>query len=295
MTEAVIDAADEAGIRLVLLPAAYVTGGHERFRDSDVDVFLERARRLGDGVAAHSVRAVPEVALKAFAPYVERDVPVHVHLSEQVKENEDCLAAHGLTPTGLLAEHGVLGPMTSAVHATHLTDGDIELLGTARSYASFCPTTERDLGDGIGPFPQLRDVGVRLCLGSDSHAVVDAFEETRALETNTRLATGQRVVFSASELLRAATSDGMDSLGWPAGGLAPGEPADFTTVRTDTPRAAGGDPSLAASALFSASASDVDTVVVAGEPVVEAGAHRRVEDPVAELDAAIRRVWEWHR
>ena len=134
--------------------------------------------------------------------------PLHVHLSEQVAENDACLAATGLTPTQLLAEAGALGPLTTAVHATHLTDDDIALLGESRTHVCFCPTTERDLADGIGPARRLHDAGAVLTLGSDSHAVIDLFEEMRAVEMHERLATQQRGHWSAAELLAAATYDG---------------------------------------------------------------------------------------
>ncbi|WP_066640535.1 formimidoylglutamate deiminase [Serinicoccus hydrothermalis] len=196
--------------------------------------------------------------------------PVHVHLSEQPAENDACLAAHGLTPTGLLEAEGVLGPDLSAVHATHLTERDVALLGQHRSTACFCPTTERDLADGIGPGRALRDAGARLSLGSDQHAVVDLLEEARALEMHERLASLERGRFAPADLLAAATAH--ESIGWPdAGRIEVGARADLVAVRDDTVRTAGCDP---AQVVLAASAADVDTVVTDGRVVVQDGRHR---------------------
>jgi formiminoglutamate deiminase len=308
MGRALLAAARDAGIRITLLDTLYLSSGfgappegvQRRFDDGTAEAWQDRVAALsvpagvtgaGDqariGVAAHSVRAVPVGALKAFTPYVQANVPVHVHLSEQVKENDDCRAAYGLTPTGLLAEHGVLGPMTSAVHATHLTADDIRLLGEARAYASFCPTTERDLGDGIGPSRRLRDAGAVLTLGSDSHAVIDAFEEMRALEMDERLATQARGHWSAAELLAAASVDGHRSLGFAdAGEIAVGRRADLVTVDTASVRTAGTG-SDEHTAVFAAGAADVTRVVVDGRVAFD-GDHRSVGQ---RLHETIGRIW----
>ncbi|WP_461031019.1 amidohydrolase family protein, partial [Streptomyces sparsus] len=195
-----------------------------------------------------------------------RDAPLHVHLSEQPAENESCHEAHSCTPTRLLADHGVLGPRTTAVHATHLTDEDVALLGGTGTGVCMCPTTERDLADGIGPAAAVQRAGSPLSLGSDSHAVVDLLEEARAMELNERLRTRTRGHWTASQLLRAASEDGHVALGWPeAGRLEPGSFADFTTVALDSVRTAGPLPRLAAeSAVFAATAADVRHTVVGG-------------------------------
>lgn len=170
----------------------------------------------------------------------ERGAPLHVHLSEQTAENDACLTAHGRTPTRLLADHGVLGPRTTGIHNTHLTAEDIELLGNSGTGTCMCPTTERDLADGIGPAAALQRAGSPLSLGSDSHAVIDLFEEARAMELNERLRTHVRGHWTAAALLRAASADGHTALGRPdAGTLEPGAPADLTTVALDSVRTAG--------------------------------------------------------
>ncbi len=302
MAEALRRAAADAGVRLTLLDTCYLAGGldagghrplddvQRRFADADAEAWATRVAALREsaglrvGVAAHSVRAVPAADLPVVVA-AAGDRPLHVHLSEQPAENEACLAFYGATPTAVLREHGALGPRTSAVHATHLTDDDTAALGGTGTTACFCPTTERDLADGIGPARALHDAGAPLSLGSDQHAVVDPFEEARALEAHERLRTLRRGVFAPAELLAALTRH--DSLAWPdAGRLAPGARADLVAVRTDTVRTAGSE---AAQILYSAGAGDVDTVLVDGRVVVTAGRHllgdvgRLLHDAIAEV------------
>ncbi len=230
-----------------------------RYSDGDAHAWAERVAAFDDprvGAAIHSVRAVPREQLKVIVEAAQGR-PLHVHLSEQVAENEACVAAYGMTPTQLLAEAGALGPLTTAVHATHLTDDDIQLLGGSRTNVCFCPTTERDLADGIGPARRLHDAGATLTLGSDSHAVIDLIEEMRAVEMHERLASQQRGHWSAFELLAAATYAGHRSLGFDdAGRIAPGQRADLVTVDLDSIRTRGGGPT-AETAVFAASAADV--------------------------------------
>ena len=301
MGHAVAQAAAEAGIRLTLLDTCYLTadvdgspveGVQRRYSDGTVDAWADRVAALRDGpglrigVAAHSVRAVPRAALRTVAA-TAGGRPLHVHLSEQPAENAACLAAHGLTPTGLLAAEGLLGAATTAVHATHLTDADVALLGGSRTTACLCPTTERDLADGIGPARALRDAGCPLALGGDQHAVTDPFEEGRGLEMHERLASGERGRFTPAELLDALTAH--TAVGWrDAGRLEVGTRADLVAVRLDTPRTAGAAP---AQVLFAATAADVDTVVVDGRVVVEGGRHV-LGDVGALLQAAIEPLRE---
>ena len=310
MGQALVQAAADAGVRLTLLDTCYLAGGlteqghqplgpeQRRFGDRDVEAWAQRMTTTRDhwdggpahlrvGAAVHSVRAVPRRSLATVASAArDRDAPLHVHLSEQPAENAACLSAYGLTPTGLLAAEGVLGPDLSAVHATHLTPADIALLGDAGATACFCPTTERDLADGIGPARALVAAGARLSLGSDQHAVVDLIEETRALEMHERLASGQRGRFSYEQLLRAVTAH--DSIGWPdAGRLEVGARADLVAVRLDTVRTAGSDP---AQVLLSAGAPDVDTVVVDGRTVVSEGRHE-LGDVGHLLGRAVGALW----
>jgi formiminoglutamate deiminase len=279
MGEALEEAARQAGMRITLLDTCYVSGGfgappegvQRRFSDGDADRWAARA---GDGPAAiHSVRAVPREQLSVF----RGRAPLHVHLSEQVAENEACLAAYGVTPTRLLHEADLLGPDTTVVHATHLTDDDIELLGTTGTNVCITPTTERDLADGIGPARRLHEAGCRISVGSDSHAVVDPFEELRALEMDERLATGERGHWTAAELLAAGTASAIEV----------GAPADLVTIDTASPRTAGTGADEH-TAVYAATASDVTHVVVSGAVVYTEGDDEEIG---RELDRAIRAVW----
>ncbi|WOT35230.1 formimidoylglutamate deiminase [Streptomyces coeruleorubidus] len=308
MGEALIAAAAEAGIRITLLDTAYLSSGFGqppttpqlRFSDGTAEAWAERCSVLKEqdhariGAAIHSVRAVPADELATVARWAEdRRTPLHVHLSEQTAENDACLEAHGRTPTRLLADHGVLGQRTTGVHNTHLTDEDIALLGGSGTGTCMCPTTERDLADGIGPAVALQQAGSPLSLGSDSHAVIDLLEEARAMELNERLRTRTRGHWTAAALLRAASADGHSALGWEdAGALEPGALADFTTIALDSVRTAGPLPRLGAeTAVFAASAADVSHTVVGGRHVVRDGAHSLVPDvprALADAVAALR-------
>jgi formiminoglutamate deiminase len=245
------------------------------------------------GAAIHSVRAVPPPAMAAVAAWAgARGAPLHLHLSEQPRENQACLAVTGRTPAGLCADTGVLGRGTTAVHATHLTGDDVGLLGGSGTGVCLCPTTERDLADGIGPAARLAAAGAPLCLGSDSHAVVDLFEEARAVELDERLATLRRGQHRPADLLAAATGQGMRAIGWEeAGALEPGRLADLVAVRLDSPRLAGapaGD--LLAAVVFAATAADVSHVVAGGRLLVADGRHTLVDDVPAALAGAIAAV-----
>jgi cytosine/adenosine deaminase-related metal-dependent hydrolase len=234
------------------------------------------------------VRAVPAEHLSRL-PIVASGLPLHVHLSEQPAENEACQAFYGVTPTRLLADHGVLGPLTTAVHATHLTDADIVLLGSSGTSVCACPSTEADLADGVGPFRRLRDTGSPLCLGSDQHAQTDLLGEARLVEAGERLVTGERGRFRPAELVEALTVAGNRSLGWPdAGRIAPGQRADLVAVRTDTPRTAGVAPGQV---VMAATAADVHTVIAGGRTIVEDGQHA-LGDVGELLQKAIAPLWE---
>jgi formiminoglutamate deiminase len=290
---ALVQAAAEAGIRLTLLDTLYLTGGvgqppsgvQRRFSDGSVDAWAQRTSALVDGdqvrhgLAVHSVRAVPFGALReAGVVAAERAVPLHAHVSEQPRENADCRDHYGRTPTALLRDAGILSQRFTAVHATHVDAGDIGLLAAAGSGVCFCPTTERDLADGVGPASALTSAGVPLSLGSDSQAVIDLLEEARAVELDERLVTGVRGTFTASTLLTMATAHGLAALGWPMKGLAVGGPADFIEVGLESARLAGvTDASLLESAAFAGAAVDVNTTVVGGEAVVVDGQHVRLD------------------
>jgi formiminoglutamate deiminase len=294
MSHALVEAARDAGLRIALLDTCYLTGGldqplsgaQQRFGDGDAEVWAARASALhaayaggGDvvvGAAVHSVRAVPADQIGTVVAWAAATAaPLHAHVSEQRAENEASLTKYGVTPTRLLHDLGALGPRSTAVHATHLTADDIELLGSSSTSTCFCPTTERDLADGIGPAVALRDAGAPLTLGSDSHAVVDLFEEARAVELDTRLATERRGHFAAGELLSAAATEGHYRLGFTdAGGIEPGRRGDLVAVRLDSVRTSGAHPATAVdTVVFAATAGDVTDVVASGRRIVEDGRH----------------------
>jgi formiminoglutamate deiminase len=307
MGKALAEAAGRAGIRLTLIDTCYLRAGFDgralagaqvRFGDGDAGAWAERAGALGDhpglrvAAGVHSVRAVDPAAMATVAAWAEdRQAPLHLHLSEQPAENQACLAATGRTPAALAESAGVLGPRTTAVHATHLTDQDIALLGATGTAVCLCPTTERDLADGVGPARALAGAGSPLCLGSDSHAVIDLFEEARAVELDQRLATGRRGHHQPADLLAAATEAGMTALGWDAGRLAPGQLADLVTLDLGSVRLAGTRPAEAVNHLvFAATTADVTSVVASGRQVVRDGHHLLVPDVGAALDRAISAV-----
>ncbi|WP_375539673.1 MULTISPECIES: formimidoylglutamate deiminase [Nocardiopsis] len=335
MGHALAAAAADAGIRITLLDVCYLAGGldarggHQplagpqlRFGDGDADGWAARAAAFAPGgghartgAAAHSVRAVPAEQLPGVAAFAaERDAPLHVHVSEQPAENAACLAAHGRTPTAVLADAGALTGRTSLVHATHLTDADVEAVRASRATVCLCPTTERDLADGL---PRTGDLlPAPLSLGTDQHVATDMFEEARAVELHERLRTHRRGTLGAGALLHAATAHGHASLGWTradhpsgdpvlrggrprepsreasdAGALAPGTRADLVNVPLDGVHLAGADPARAADAVvFAATAADVRHVMADGRWIVRDGVHTLVPDTARELDTAIKEL-----
>ena len=321
MSRAMLDAAAAAGLRITLLDTCYLSGGLDssgaalplsgtqlRFGDGTAQRWAERMTDLGGdsrgvlgpaariGAAIHSVRAVPPDQMRPVVCFAQRiGAPLHVHLSEQVAENQACLEAYRMTPSAVLYDAGALGPRTSVVHATHLTSQDIELLGGSETFACLCPTTEADLADGIGPFRALAQAGCRLTVGSDSQAVVDLLEETRRIELYQRLATGRRGHFTADALGTALTWDGHASLGWPdAGEIAPGSLADLVTIDLGSPRLAGlragADGTALETALFAATAADVRNVVIGGRDIVADGRHLLIDDVPGALRSAVGAV-----
>ncbi|WP_213816096.1 formimidoylglutamate deiminase [Glaciihabitans sp. dw_435] len=285
MELAIAAAARDIGIRLTLLDTVYLRGGaglplselQLRFGDDSARSWIRRWQSLRDslgggdvtlGAAIHSVRAVPRGAIATILAELPPGVPLHIHLSEQPQENAESRAEYGLTPTGLLNELGALGPRLSVVHATHLTTTDIALLGSAGVSVVMCPTTEADLGDGIGPARALADAGASIALGSDQNAVVDPFLEARGLEAGERLSSGKRGRFSPTELSAALTTGGYRSLGHGVAGIRAGAWCDLVEVNPRSLRTAGA--SVEQLPLV-ATASDVLRVIVGGRVVADSG------------------------
>lgn len=304
----VVEAAREVGIRIALLRVAYATGGigrplareQRRFATPDLDRFLADTDALAGryaetpgvsvGVAPHSVRAVPREWLGPLHRWAgERDVPCHIHASEQPAEVAACLDAYGLRPVQLLEAEGVLDARLTLVHATHLAAEETAQIGDAGAAVCACPTTERDLGDGFLPGAALLDAGAAIVLGTDSHTVIDPFEEMRLVEYHERLQRLRRVVLAVPEgegrlgvaplLLEMGSPAGARSLGLDAGRLEEGALADVVGVDLEHPVVAGWTPAtLPAMLTLSASAAVVRDVWVGGV--------RRVEDGKHALDGA---------
>ncbi|MER7608517.1 formimidoylglutamate deiminase [Nocardioides sp. NPDC127503] len=291
-------AASAVGIRLTLLDTLYLSSApgkpllpeQSRFGDGTAEAWLERWQRLhrthAVGAAIHSIRAVSPDDIALVAERLPAEVPLHVHVSEQPAENEQSLAAYGRTPVQVLADAGALSPRTWLVHATHLTDADIALIADSGAGVVMCPTTEADLGDGIGPARDLADAGVRIALGSDQNAVIDPWLEVRGLEAGERLRSRQRGRFSPADLESARTSAGYAASGLP-GGLRTGACADLVELEPDSVRTAGA--ALDQLALV-ATASDVRRVVVGGRVVAEDGRLADGRDPAAMFTQALKEL-----
>lgn len=266
LAKAVAEAAESAGIRLLLLPVAYARDGIPRFRDASLEAFLERVDALREwaadrklveiGVAAHSVRAVTRDWIEELGEQARLyDTSLHIHADEQPREIEECQKEHGLRPIEFLAEAGFLGPRTTIVHATHADENELNLLTEHGSGVCVCPTTEGNLGDGFLPAEGVLERGIRLSIGSDQHVRLDPFEELRELETNARRLSGKRNVL---------VSKGEDSptpyllrVGWQRESLKPGDPADFVEVDLSHPAVSDVEPEHLSSALVFGAGSGV--------------------------------------
>ena len=221
---AAAEAAEEAGIEVVVLLSAYARGGIERFRQASPAEYVRQVEELREsgvrvGCAPHSVRACPREWLEEIGSYAsEEGLVLHVHADEQPREIEECLAEHGVRPIELLHETGCLGLRTTVVHATHADDHELDLLAETGSRVCLCPTTEANLGDGFAPLERLRERGIGICIGSDSSIRIDPLEELRELETSARRLTLRRELCDAGTLLCFGADEGAAALGlesWP--------------------------------------------------------------------------------
>lgn len=295
MGHALQAAAAEVGIRLTLLDTCYLSAGFGqplepeqlRFSDGDAQAWKRRVSQLEAtdtfrvGAAIHSVRAVDEASMRVVADWAKSaDAPLHVHLSEQQKENEQCLKHTGLTPTALLDRAGALSERTTGVHAVHMAEGDLRLLEERQAAVCICPSTEADLADGIAPAVRMAEHGVRMGIGSDQNVCEDPFSEVRDVEMHERLRLGTRENFTPQQLLEMMSGDGQRIAGWPeAGRIEKDALADWTVLDLATPITAGSHidrvPQIA-------TAGEVHTVIVGGRTVVDQGTCCAL-DPVADL------------
>ncbi len=215
---AALEAAEEAGIGIVLLLAAYERGGLPRSRQASVGEYLRqvddlRGRGVAVGLAPHSVRAVTRGWLEEIGRYAQAErLPLHVHADEQPREIVDCLAEHGVRPIELLDHTGCLSERTTIVHATHADGTELDLLARAGARICACPTTEANLGDGFLPVERLCSRNIGICIGSDSNVRIDPLEELRELEGIARRQSGRRNVISTETLLCFGADEGAGAL-----------------------------------------------------------------------------------
>jgi formimidoylglutamate deiminase len=310
----VLRAARDTGVRIALLQTAYVRSGwsqpvepgQARFLTPRVEDFIadtEALRALVTrsdaggqawvGVAPHSLRAVPLDYVREAVAYARaQQMPVHMHVSEQPADVEACLAEHNLRPVDLLDREGLLGPHFTAVHAIHVTSGEIAALARAGATVCACPTTERNLGDGTLLADQLLNAGVRISLGSDSNVQINLLEDARELEYHLRILKLERAVLTAEQLFRCATEAGAASLDAPGGRLEVGHAADFFTVALDDPSLAGAErESLLSHIVFSAERTALRDVAIGGKFVVRDGCHPLAGEIIQEFTRVQRELW----
>ena len=313
----IVRAANEVGIRIALLTVAYVRAGYNKPPDPGQRRFIEPdpARFLGNaealraalaadqdiawvGVAPHSIRAVPLDYLREIATWARsQHLPVHMHVAEQPAENAACVEEYGCTPFALLDREGILDANFTAIHGIHLSSEEIEAIARASAMIGACPTTERNLGDGILPADELMRAGVRIAFGSDSLTQIDPLENARELEYNLRLKKLERAVLDTIDdtglpqrLFACATQNGAESIHSPGGSLEVGRPADFFTVDLHDPSIAGSaSDELLASIVFGISKTAIREVAVNGRFLVEGGRHRQQELAVQEYSSLVRR------
>ena len=314
LAKEVVRAARDVGLRIALLRVAYARSGYQteanprqqRFIERDPALYLKNVEglkadldRAGDeaawvGVAPHSVRAVPLDYLREVTAYAnEHQLKVHMHVAEQPAEVSACVEEYGRTPIALLDTEGLLSERFTAVHAIHVTPKAIPSFAKTGAIVCACPTTERNLGDGVVPADEYFKQGVAVCLGTDSHAQIDLLEDARELEYHLRLQKLERAVLGGAALLfDCATTNGARSIGAARGALEAGRPADFFTVALDDPSIAGASPDdLLSSIVFASSRAAVREVIVGGKPIVSEGQHLIQDDVVERFTELQKRLW----
>ena len=311
MSKALVAAARETGIRLTLLPVLYMAGGFDRRPLSerqrrfghDLDAFLrlvESLRALEDealrvGVAFHSLRAVPPEAMDAALAALPPDIPLHIHIAEQIGEVQDCLAVRNARPVEWLLDHAPVDARWTLVHATHLTGPETAAVAASGATVAICPTTEANLGDGLFPLREYLDAGGAWGIGSDSHVSVSPVEELRWLEYGQRLQTRHRNIAVRADngsvgetLLHGTLASGAAATGQAVGLLAPGQAADWIVLDAQAPVFAGARPADVADRwLFAGNRPLVREVCVAGEAVVSGGRHRDREAIAARYRSTV--------
>jgi formimidoylglutamate deiminase len=319
LSKQVIAAAQSVGIRIVLLRTAYLRSGFELSRDPGQMRFFESSTAFIEntsallhdhssnpsevrfGVAPHSIRAVPLPDLKEIAAWSRANkLPLHMHVAEQVAENVACLREYGLTPVSLFNKEHLLGPDFTAIHAIHITEDEIAMLAGAKATIGSCPTTERNLGDGILAADRVMSAGIPVALGSDSQAQIDPLEDARELDYHLRLERQERAVLDqiaakpiASRLFDCATMHGARSLALPTGEITPGSFADFFTVDLNDVSIAGHSPEdLLPIVVFSLNRSAIRDVAVNGRFILRDQKHPHQDEIVSRYKEIHRKVWQ---
>jgi formimidoylglutamate deiminase len=319
LAKQVIAAAQSVGIRIVLLRTAYLRSGYElppdpgqiRFFESTGAFLKNMSTLIHDcsatpsevrfGVAPHSVRAVPLGNLKEISAWSrENGLPLHMHVAEQVAENAACLREYGSTPVQLLSKEGLLGPDFTAVHAIHISDEEIAMLAKANATICSCPTTERNLGDGIISADRVMAAGINIAFGSDSQAQIDPLEDARELDYHLRLERQERAILDplatqtlASLLFNCATLHGARALGVPGGGFTPGSYADFFTIDLNDVSIAGHSAEdLLPIVVFALNRSAIRDVVVNGRFILRDQKHVLRDEIVSRYQETHRKVWQ---
>jgi len=314
----VIAAAQSVGIRIVLLRSAYLRSGFQLPRDPGQTRFFEttpeflanmdaltREYPAGSadvrlGVAPHSIRAVPFDDVREIAAWArDRKMPLHMHMAEQMAESEACLREYGVTPVALLGKAGLLASDWTAVHAIHITADETAMLADAGATICSCPTTERNLGDGILAADHVMKAGVRVALGSDSQAQIDPLEDARELDYHLRLTYQQRASLDqigeqglAARLFDCATVNGARALAVPSGTLAPDSFADFFTIDLRDVSVAGSSADdLLPLIVFGMNRTAIRDVAVNGKLVVRDGRHAAQEEIASRYEEVHAKVW----
>jgi formimidoylglutamate deiminase len=326
LAKEVVRAAGDVGLRIALLRVAYARSGYEtepnpqqvRFIEKDPDAYLRNLEQLSNdlgqttgsahstawiGVAPHSIRAVPLDYLRHVIQFAdERRLPVHMHVAEQQAEVSACIEEYGRSPVALLATEGLLSERFTGVHVIHVTPKAIAMLAVARAMICACPTTERNLGDGIVPTDSFFKHGLRVALGTDSHVEIDLLEDARELEYHLRLQKMERAILASAEdnglsaiaarLFASATVSGAESIDATGGMLEPGRAADFFTVDLNDPSIAGAaEEDLLSTIVFSLSKKAVKDVVVGGKRIVVDGQHAQQEEIVERFKRLQKKLW----
>jgi formimidoylglutamate deiminase len=319
LSKQVIAAAQSVGIRIVLLRCAYLRSGFQLPSDPGQARFFETTQEflanmdallhevpasVSDnvrlGVAPHSIRAVPLDDLRQIAAWVRsKNLPIHMHMAEQIAENEACLREYGATPVALAGNSSLLGPDWTAIHATHITDDEIAMLADTGATIGACPTTERNLGDGILAADRVMSAGIRVALGSDSQAQIDPLEDARELDYHLRLTHQQRAILDqignqglATRLFDCATANGARALAVPTGSLSAGAAADFFTIDLRDISLAGHSPaSLLSLVVFGMNRAAIRDLAVNGKLIVRDGHHPLQNEIVARYEEVYAKVW----